>query len=183
MFARALLSLHPAPLSAFLQNIANSNYSHTGHPTEDVHPEPAEGFFSCSSVPLAQSTPISAGCICRSAKFNYSRTYEPLFRNSNHSRTYATAGGGGIARSLVRNHQSHPASPFTASLTQKQGGGGLVIPIATRGFRLAPPLFWSRNTGHGPRSFSSHQSPLLSLFPVLQWPASFPISSGESLHA
>src|ERR1700722_2231756 len=66
MIARGFLSLHRAALSAPLENSTNSNYSRTGHPTKDVHPEPAEGLFSDSSVLLTNS-PNS----------NYSRTGHP----------------------------------------------------------------------------------------------------------
>src|SRR6202030_3418298 len=78
MIARGFLSLHRAALSAPLKNSTNSNYSRTGHPTKDVHPEPAEGLFSDSSVLLTNSP------------------------NSNYSHTYATPGGRGCTGLLVR---------------------------------------------------------------------------------
>ena len=53
MFARAVVSLHTPPLRGPNPSSAKSNYS--GHPTKHVHPEPAEGFFSHSSLALASS--------------------------------------------------------------------------------------------------------------------------------
>ncbi len=82
-----------------------SSYSRTGHPTKDVHPEPAEGIFSDSSVLLTNSP------------------------NSNYSRTYATPGGGGVPVSWSDRSHTTPLFPL---LRQKQGGGGLLIPIPAK---------------------------------------------------
>ncbi len=93
----AISALNPLPAFSFLSlnskfsalncpSSPNSNYSRTGHPTLDVHPELAEGIFSDSSYPLPQSTESS-------------RKYPNHSSKSNYSRTYKTPRGGGIYRS------------------------------------------------------------------------------------
>src|SRR5258708_18903703 len=84
----AISTLNPLPAFSFLTlnskfsalncpSSPNSNYSRTGHPTLDVHPELAEGIFSDSSYPLPQSTESSRKYPNHSSKSNYSRTYKP----------------------------------------------------------------------------------------------------------
>jgi hypothetical protein len=138
----------------------------------------ARGFLSLRRAALSAS-------LKNSVNSNYSRTYEPIYRKSNYSRTYTTPGVGvsdfldsqvtdheqGITHPQLlafRHMQTAPASPFPTSLTQKQGGTG----------------YWSYQFLARLDSASpTHQSTLLRRSPVLQWRASFPISSGESLHA
>ena len=126
------------------------------------------------------------------------------FANSNHSRTYATPGWGYLAfsnrPSQINRNASHTHNFFLS---------GICIPcpqvLSLRLLRKNRGLGASGHTNSPTRSNSSprsmlarhespvagyfrppvtiHQSPLLSLFSVLQWRASVPISSGESLHA
>ena len=65
--------VHTAHLPVPKSLAAKSNYS--GHPTKDVHAEPAEGLFSYSSIPVGQHRAISIQPAHYSAKSNYSRTY------------------------------------------------------------------------------------------------------------
>jgi hypothetical protein len=44
--------VHISPLPGRKPSSVKSN--HSGHPTKDVHPEPAEGLFSYSSIPVGQ---------------------------------------------------------------------------------------------------------------------------------
>src|ERR1700686_283733 len=68
--------VHTAHLPVPKSLAAKSNYS--GHPTKDVHAEPAEGLFSYSSIPVGQHRAISIQPAHYSAKSNYSRTYAIL---------------------------------------------------------------------------------------------------------
>ncbi len=91
---------------------AKSSHSRTGHPTKDVHPEPAEGIFSDSSVLLTNSP------------------------NFNYSRTYVTRGGRGVYRSpgqtncheaksgqaKPRAYKGGPCGPLVASLSSPVAG-------------------------------------------------------------
>ena len=64
---------------------------------------------------------------------------------------------------------SSPLTPSPRLLRKNRGWGYPVIPIAPSPLADARPL--------------CHRSPVTCLYPVLQWPASVPISSGEFLHA
>jgi hypothetical protein len=86
---------------------SKSNHSRTGHPTKDVHPEPAEGIFSCSSVPLAHSRAISK----RSAR------HSP---NSNDSPTYAKTGGWGVFSGPTFKHHLKCRRADIPSLTVRK---------------------------------------------------------------
>jgi hypothetical protein len=62
--------VHTAYLPLQKPHGTKSNYS--GHPTKDVHPEPAEGLFSYSSIPVGQHRAISIQPAHYSAKSSYS---------------------------------------------------------------------------------------------------------------
>ena len=111
--------VHAAHLPFHKGLTAESSYPRTGHPMKDVHPEPAEGFFSASSVPLP--SPILP-------------TLAHPSRKSNLSRTYRVPGGGGntgflvrpihlVSKSLVSPAYARLARKFLVSPTYAKTGG------------------------------------------------------------
>jgi hypothetical protein len=138
-FAGKLVSLHTAQLPVPKTLATNSRISITSKLIEikalqvlySGHLQKTGGRGSYRLVHAAHLA-VQKGLAVKSS---YSRTYEPISRKFNYSRTYAITPGWGSPS--CTSHQppitSHaPLTPFPASLTQNQGGTGLVIAIPAK---------------------------------------------------
>ena len=113
----------------------------TGHPTKDVNPESAEGFFSYSFVPLAQSNPTPTMCASNST---HSHTLVPnAFREG-----HGTPGGGSSW-----SNQSHSCPVWTAHLSSLWTVG--CQPPAVRSLLTAFPMSLTQKQGVPPSAHTN----------------------------